>query len=101
MLTKVNTMIKLPETVTGKVYVVLDPMGDVFISGSTFSDIDAYTCLGEHQITVDVPQVDPTLKIIESLESRVEDIQAEAAAAVRKIMDKIQQLKCLEHKGES
>jgi hypothetical protein len=101
MRTKVNTMIKLPETVTGKMYVVLTDDGRVLLSGSDFATIDGYTCLSEHELTVDVPQDDPTAKVVQALEDRAEVIQAEAAAAVREIMDKIQQLKCLEHKGES
>jgi hypothetical protein len=94
-------MIKLPETVTGKMFVVLTDDGRVILSGSNFSTCAGYTCLSEHEFTVDVPQEDPTAKVVQGLENRAEDIQAEAAAAVRVIMDQIQQLKCLEHKPES
>ena len=90
---------KLPLTVTSKVYVILSSYtGGVILSTSAFSGSDGYTCLGEHEITLDVPQEDPTPKIIESLENRAEDIQAEASAAVRKIMEQVQSLRCLEHK---
>jgi hypothetical protein len=94
-------MIELPKTVTGKMYVVLTASGDVILSGSDFSSIVGYTCLSEQEFTADVPQQDPTLKIIEGLENKAEHIQDEAAEAVRQIMDAIQELKCLEHKAES
>ena len=94
-------MIKLPETVTGKVYVILRDDADVFLSSSTFAGVNGYTVIGEGECTLPVPQEDPTPKIIHELENRAEDIQAEATAAVRAIMDKVQQLKCIEHKGES
>jgi hypothetical protein len=94
-------MIKLPETVTGKMCVLLSSYGTVFIGSSNMEGMEGYTCLSEQEITLDVPQEDPTPKVIEGLEDSVKTIQAEAAAAVREIMDKIQQLKCLEHKGES
>ena len=93
-------MIKLPETVTGTMYVVLDQFGHVFLSGSDFQTLEGYTCLSSQEFTVDVPQEDPTAKVVQGLEDRAEDIQAEATAAVRVIMDKIQQLKCIEHKPE-
>jgi len=81
-------------------YVVLTADGRVILAGSSFSDYPGYTCLSEHEFTVDVPQEDPTAKVIQSLEDKAEDIQAEATEAVRAIMDKIQQLKCIEHKPE-
>ena len=98
---KGNNMIELPKTVTGKMYVVLTVSGEVILSGSNFATIDGYTCLSEHELTVDVPQEDPTAKVVQALEDRAEDIQAEAAAAVRVIMDKIQELKCIEYKPEN
>jgi hypothetical protein len=94
-------MIKLPETVTGTMFVVLVGDGRVILSGSDFSTCTGYTCLSEHEFTVDVPQDDPTAKVVQGLENRAEDIQAESAAAVRVIMDQIQQLKSIEHKPES
>ncbi len=94
-------MIKLPETVTSTMYVILRTYDNgVFSCSSSFSEQEGYTVLGQHEVTLDVPQEDPTLKAIESLENRAEDIQAEATAAVRAIMDKVQQLKCIEHKPE-
>ena len=91
-------MMKLPQSVTGKIYVVMwNYDSSVMLCTSTMSSIDGYTLLGEHEITVDVPQEDPTLKIIAGLEAKAEDIQAEASAAVRQIMDQIKNLQCLEH----
>ena len=93
-------MIKLPETVTGTVYTILRDCGEVFLCSSSFSGVAGYTVLSKQEVTVDVPQEDPTPKVIQALEDKAEDIQAESMAAVRLIMDQIQQLKCLEHKPE-
>lgn len=93
-------MEQLPKTVSCKLYIELAPSGSVHASTGSMAEY-GYTNLAVHNLTFDVPQDDPTAKIIEGLENRAEDIQAEAAAEVRLIMDKIASLRCIEHKPEA
>ena len=90
---------KLPKTVEGKIYIIVSSGGAVSLCSSDMTDY-GYATIAEHSVTFDVPQEDPTPKFIEALESKAEDIQAEATAAVRSIMDQIKQLQCIEHKPE-
>ena len=85
-------MKKLPATVSATLYIVLTPFGEVMLSSSKFAGVDGWTVLGSQDFTADVPQEDPTPKVIQALEDRAEDIQAEASAAVRQITDQIKQL---------
>lgn len=91
----------LPLTVSSTLYIVLGPSGDVSLCSSAMSGITGWTVLGTTEVTVDVPQENPLLKVIEGLESNAEDILAVAQAKVREIHDQIQNLKCLEHDGEA
>ena len=93
-------MIELPKTVDCKIHVCISSSGTVSASCANMAQ-HGWATLAVHEMTFDVPQEDPTPNFIEALEGQAEDIQAEAAAAVRAIMDQIQQLKCLEHKPES
>jgi hypothetical protein len=94
-------MSKLPETVTGTVYVMLTTYGDVSIESSKGMTDYGYVILAEHEVTYDVPQEDPTPKFVASLEEEVEQIQAKAHIEVEAVKEKIQQLKAIEYKGES
>ena len=93
-------MKKLPATVTATLNIILTPFGEVILSSGKFAGVEGWTVLGSQDFTADVPQEDPTPKIIAGLEAKAEDIQAEASAAVRQIMDQIQSLQCLEHLPE-
>jgi hypothetical protein len=94
-------MSKLPETVTGKVYVMLTDYGVVRIETSEGMTEFGHVILAEHEVTYDVPQEDPTPKFVAALEERVEQIQAKAHIEVEAVKEKIQQLKAIEYKGES
>jgi hypothetical protein len=89
-------MIKLPKTVEFTVYVHVRQDGSAMACTSDMSEY-GYAVVSVHDMTLDVPQDDPTPKFIEGLEAQAEKIQASAAEAVADVMDKIQQLKCIEH----
>jgi hypothetical protein len=94
-------MSKLPETVTGTVYVMLSETGYVSINSSAGMTDYGWAILAEHEVTYDVPQEDPTPKYVAALEEKVEQIQAKAHIEVEAVKEKIQQLKAIEYKGES
>jgi hypothetical protein len=94
-------MSKLPETVTGTVYVMISDSGDVSVQASKGLTEYGYVILAEHEVTYDVPQEDPTPKFVAALEEKVEQIQAKAHIEIEAVKEKIQQLLAIEYKGES
>jgi hypothetical protein len=94
-------MSKLPETVSGTVYVMLSDLGNVSVQASTGMTDYGWVVLSEHEVTYPVPQEDPTPRFIAVLEEKVERIQAEAHIEVTAVKEKIQQLLAIEYKGES
>ena len=91
---------KLPATATQGMFTYLNPFGDVKFFTHDMKGQAGYILLEEFELTRDVPQEDPTPRVIQALKDHAEDIQAEASAAVRQIMDQIQSLQCLEHLPE-
>jgi hypothetical protein len=94
-------MSKLPETVSGTVYVMISDFGDISVQTSKGMTDYGWAILAEHEVTYDVPQEDPTPKFVAALEEKVEQIQAKAHIEVEAVKEKIQQLKAIEYKGES
>ena len=92
--------VKLPKTVSATLHVILSDFGEVMISTGDMTEY-GYTTLATHDITLDVPQDDPTPKFIEALEAKAARIDAEARESVRVINAQIQELRCIEYKPES
>lgn len=66
-------------------------------ANSSFGDC---ACLGLVTVVVDVPQVDPVAKMIDSLEQQVERERADSQMRVNALLDRISKLQCLEYKPE-
>jgi hypothetical protein len=92
-------MNKLPETVSGKVYVMISEYGDVSVQTSEGMTQYGFVILAEHDVTYDVPQEDPTPKFVSALEKKVQHIQAKAHIEIEAVKEKIQQLKAIEYKA--
>ena len=92
--------IKLPKTVSATLHVSLADFGSVRITTAAMTEY-GYTTLATHDITLDVPQDDPTPKFIEALEAKAARIDADARESVRVINAQIQELRCIEYKPES
>jgi hypothetical protein len=92
-------MNKLPETVSGKNYVMISEYGDVTIFTSDCMTEHGYAILAVHDVTYDVPQEDPTPKFVSALEDKVQKIQAKAHIEIEAVKEKIQQLKAIEYKA--
>ena len=88
---------KLPETYTQNFYLTVMPSGNLSLLTWRVADDDkdGYVCLGKHEITVNVPQEDPTMKIVACLKAAISSVRAEAEITSQALEDKIQKLLAL------
>lgn len=94
-------MKKLPKTITETLWVGIPPgHSEPTILITDMSDY-GYAVLGEVEVTVDVPQVDPIEKRIEALEGQRDKARAEYSRLIGHIDDQIQRLKAIEHTPET
>jgi hypothetical protein len=90
-------MKELPKTVTQTMFICMSPYSEV--PKIVDADMSGYgwAMLGTVEVTVDVPQVDPVKKMVESPEKKAARIEADAYVEVTKVKEQIKQLLSIEH----
>ena len=88
---------KLPETYSQTFYLTVRPNGLLSLLNWKVvdNDEDGYVVLSEHTLTVDVPQEDPTKKVIDCLRKAISTIRADSERKAQGLEEKIQNLLAL------
>jgi hypothetical protein len=78
------------QKVTGTVWVYDTPHGLTFFMAS-MDTIPGYVCRGKSEVTVEIDPIDKD-RAIQDLHNSAEDVNAEATATVRSIMQQIKEI---------
>ena len=86
---------KIPKTITNTIYVVVSPYTGNVSFNHVKLDIDGWATVAEKEVTVEIPDVDPTPEIVAGLRAKQAGVYAEAEKDAKQIEEQIQKFLAL------
>ena len=82
-----------------ELFIHTSPYGKDYTIANHKMNMVGYTFLESQTVTLDVPDINPSKAEIDVLKSEITKIKVSAQSEVKKIEDRIHELKCLEFKN--